>query len=197
MATRCRFFHHKAVFGRCKGNRIRLPGTLSLSPALGSVRLSSLTGCRTQGGMKLETPPPSTHLHSLVRRNLYRKLFMDPDPEWSRLRRPLLVHSYDVILRSDLRSACFHCQMWTLLIQAATTQCIFFNEWIELSAFHEAPLGNAIVHFGPHFVVISLFSHSMSSYLLIDSHDVQASFQGILEFHSFTRPSRASMSVGT
>lgn len=62
---------------------------------------------------------------------------------------------------------------------------------------HEAPLGNAIVRFVPHFVVISLFSHSASSYLLIDSHDVQASFQGILEFHSFTRPSRASMSVGT
>lgn len=65
------------------------------------------------------------------------------------------------------------------------------------SAFHEAPLGNAIVCFKPHFVIISLFSHSTSSYLLIDSHDVQAAFQGVLEFHSFTRPSRASTSVGT
>jgi len=73
----------------------------------------------------------------------------------------------------------------------------FFNEWIDHWAFHEAPLGNAIVCFEPHFVVISLFSLSTSSYLLIDSRDVQAAFQGILEFHSFTRPSRAAMSVGT
>lgn len=32
-----------------------------------------------------------------------------------------------------------------------------FSEWIDHSAFHEAPLGNAIVHFEPHFAVISLF----------------------------------------
>lgn len=73
----------------------------------------------------------------------------------------------------------------------------FFNEWMDHSAFHEAPLGNAIVYFEPHFVIISLFSHSTSSYLLIDSHDVHAAFQGILEFHSFTRPSRPFTSVGT
>lgn len=45
-----------------KGNRICLPGTLSLSPALGSVHLSSLTACWTQGGMKLETPPPPIYI---------------------------------------------------------------------------------------------------------------------------------------
>lgn len=53
------------------------------------------------------------------------------------------------------------------------------------------------MRFDPHFVVRSLFLLSTSSYLLIDSHDVQAAFQGILEFHSFTRPSRAAMSEGT
>lgn len=37
---------------------------------------------------------------------------------------------------------------------------------------------------------IPLFALSTSSYLLIDSHDVETAFQGILEFHSFTRPSR-------
>lgn len=63
--------------------------------------------------------------------------------------------------------------------------------------FHEAPFGNAIVRFKPHFVIISLFSHSASYYLLIDSHDVWAAFQGMLEFHSFSRPSRAPVLVGT
>lgn len=91
--------------------------------------------------------------------------------------------------------------MWALLTQApATTQCVFLKkkEWIDHSAFHEAPLRNAIVRFEPHVAVISLFfALSTSSYLLIDSHDVETAFQGILEFHSFTRPSRSAVSVGT
>lgn len=89
MATRCRFFHHKAVFGCSKGNRIYLPGTLSQSPALGSVHLSLPTACLLNTG-KHETRAPlspttttapstssstSTHLHSLVLRNLYHQLF--------------------------------------------------------------------------------------------------------------------------
>lgn len=54
--------------------------------------------------------------------------------------------------------------MWALLTQApATTQCVFFKkkkEWIDHSAFHEAPLRNAIVRFEPHVAVISLFLRS-------------------------------------
>jgi len=47
------------------------------SQARGSVHLSSLTACWTQGGMKLETPPPPfIHLHSPIQRNLYHKLFI-------------------------------------------------------------------------------------------------------------------------
>lgn len=64
----------------------------------------------------------------------------------------------------------------------------FLNESMDHSAFHEAPFGNAIVCFK---------LHSTSYYLLIDSHDVWAAFQGMLEFHSFSRPSRAPVLIGT
>lgn len=70
------------------------------------------------------------------------------------------------------------------------------NEWT-IQHFMRLLWGMLLCVSKPHFVIISLFSHSMSSYLLIDSHDVQAAFQGVLEFHSFIRPSRVSTSVGT
>lgn len=45
---------------------------------------------------------------------------------------------------------------------------------------------------------ISNLSYSyFPAYLLINSHDVHAAFQSILEFHSFTHPSRVAMSVST
>lgn len=162
MATRCRFFPPQSrIWSLQKGNRICLPGTLSLSPALGSVHLSSLTACRTQGGMKLETPP-STHLHSLVLRNLYHELFTLYELE-------LIQSDQDYKTASFLQLWCnpLQIQTWNKLIllirhehcntSSSYHPMHFFNEWIDHSAFHEAPLGNAIVRFKPHFVVITPF----------------------------------------
>lgn len=130
MATRCRFFHHTAVFGCCKGNQICLPGTLSLSPALGSVHLSTLTACGIQGLMKLETPPPPIYI--LLSQEIYTiSLLLSMNWDWHTVIKS--VYSYNVILwhyfKGTLQIQTWN--WWILLIQAAaTTQCIFLlNEW--------------------------------------------------------------------
>lgn len=91
--------------------------------------------------------------------------------------------------------------MWALLTQApATTQCVFLKKKRMNRPFSisRGPSQECHCAFWTSCCrYIPLFALSTSSYLLIDSHDVETAFQGILEFHSFTRPSRSAVSVGT
>lgn len=186
IATRCRFFHHTAIFGLSH----RKPDLLIWHfVPVSSFREHSLALPWQPGEHKKawNQRPHITYFHSCVLRRLNHIIFT-------------VIQLELIQVQCDPLTSILQIQTWNLLTllieEAATTQSIF-NEWMVHSSFHEAPLGNAIVHFKLHFVIMSLFSHSTSSYLLIDSHDVQAAFQGILEFHSFSRPSRASTSVGT
>lgn len=163
-------------------------------------------------GYQVQIFPPRSHIWLVAQEtrsvDLDRSLALPWQPgehkeAWNQ--RPRVIHFHSGVLRRlnhmivtviqlepiqvqcDPGTSILQIRTWsllTLLIEVAATTQSIFNEWMVHSLFHEAPLGNAIVHFKLHFVIMSRFSHFTWSYLPIDSLDVQAAFQGILEFHS-------------
>lgn len=85
-------FSTTALFGCCKGNQICLPSTLSLSPALGRVHLSTLTACGTQRGMKWERPPPPIYIL------LSEEIYTISISKWNWSRVTKILYSYNVTL---------------------------------------------------------------------------------------------------